>query len=307
MDLRFGTHNEATYNEARAYFRKSATGGAVLLTGIAISQLACPQQDDPGIYAGYHYTIARQALVTGPVRVQRFSAPQQVDLTLQAVDVQPWHGPQGKVPPFQFSQPVYDFTLPAQSYAARTVTLLQGRVPPFQFASPQNVDLTIQAVDVQPWHGPQGPVPPFQFAQPQIDLTLPAQVYTSRPVLPIVTGVTVRPTTFTNPQVDTDVNRSKVWAAVQIGGVNPNPPNSFPLPNFVGIDWYTVSHTLISLGLNQTRQPIQVDTHLYPHGIVTRQDPAAGTFVTPTTNVQLTVSRDYLMGAGFDVIPWYSV
>lgn len=82
-------------------------------------------------------------------------------------------------------------------------------------------------------------------------------------------------------------------------------PGQFPLPNYIGLDWYVASYQIFIEGLVQVNPPYIVPignfTILAP-GTVVAQIPPVGTFVSPGTNIQLTVAMENLLSVTFNLL-----
>lgn len=82
-------------------------------------------------------------------------------------------------------------------------------------------------------------------------------------------------------------------------------PGQFPLPNYVGLDWYVASYQIFIEGLIQGNPPNVVPIgafQLVAPGTVVGQIPAVGTFVSKGTNIQLTVAMENLLSVTFNLL-----
>lgn len=89
--------------------------------------------------------------------------------------------------------------------------------------------------------------------------------------------------------------------------VTPGPPpaNQFPLPNYIGLDWYVASYQIFIEGLVQGNPPYIVPIgqfQIVAPGTVVGQIPAVGTFVSKGTNIQLTVAMENLLSVTFNLL-----
>jgi beta-lactam-binding protein with PASTA domain len=85
----------------------------------------------------------------------------------------------------------------------------------------------------------------------------------------------------------------------------PVQPGQFPLPNYVGLDWYVASYQIFIEGLVQGNPPYIVPIgkfQLVPPGTVVGQVPSVGTFVSRGTNIQLTVAMENLLSVTFNML-----
>lgn len=111
---------------------------------------------------------------------------------------------------------------------------------------------------------------------------------------------------FVPPIEFTDRVQVPYLQTLGFGGNPPILPGQFPIPDFTGIGWYHASHLIIKAGLVQVFPPIRIESNVYPNYLVLAQYPVAGTFVSPYTNVQLTVSvHSHLLAPTFDWIPLF--
>lgn len=87
------------------------------------------------------------------------------------------------------------------------------------------------------------------------------------------------------------------------GGAPPTPPPGFVImPNFVGMNWYAASLLIAEDGFEQVFPPIIVKRSApFINYEVIAQNPAAGTFVPPGSNLQLTVTFGHLLAPTFDL------
>jgi hypothetical protein len=85
----------------------------------------------------------------------------------------------------------------------------------------------------------------------------------------------------------------------------PVQPGQFPLPNYIGLDWYVASYQIFIEGLVQGSPPNVVPIgafQLVTPGTVVGQVPAVGTFVSKGTNIQLTVAMENLLSVTFNLL-----
>jgi hypothetical protein len=83
---------------------------------------------------------------------------------------------------------------------------------------------------------------------------------------------------------------------------SPANPGQFPVPNFIGLDWYAASYQIFIEGLTQGTPPFIVPLGNLLPGTVVAQLPAVGTPVSPGTNIQLTVAMEGLLSVTFNLI-----
>jgi beta-lactam-binding protein with PASTA domain len=82
-------------------------------------------------------------------------------------------------------------------------------------------------------------------------------------------------------------------------------PGQFPVPNYVGLDWYIASYQIFIEGLVQGNPPYIVpigNFTIVAPGTVVGQVPAVGTFVNKGTNIQLTVAMENLLSVTFNLL-----
>lgn len=240
----WGTHAVATHNAENvksAVFR-SVAAATVVVTGVA-AFISAPQQ----AYADVQ-PFVQKSLVSGqttPVIPRVSGAPQQADLTLQAVFSRPITSPQGPtVRPFTAAPLQVDLTQQAWLKAPTQVRqgavpppVWQGQADPSQLASsiwspastpvvitpnpiagffvvpPQNEERPTRQVWPSQFAGQTTPVLPFTIGGPQrLDFTQQA-MFTPAAItqVVIITGPTVFPNAPVPPQADTTVNASVVW------------------------------------------------------------------------------------------------
>lgn len=89
--------------------------------------------------------------------------------------------------------------------------------------------------------------------------------------------------------------------------VTPSPalPGQFPLPNYIGLDWYVASYDIFTQGLVQGNPPYVVpigNFTIVAPGTVVGQIPPVGTFVFKGTNIQLTVAMENLLSVTFNLL-----
>lgn len=183
-EYHFGTHAVATHlaEGAKSVVFKSATPPPVVVTGPVPKPLWGTQENVDLSISGWtaSFTLAPQPSGSATIAV----LPQVEDRPIARV----W-----------------------TSVRAGQRTPVIARIS----ASPQAVDLTQQGLIVAPsvQPPPVGPVPPLAYGVPQTDTTqIPAQVWSSVPTPPAILGVTVWPNIVIQPQPDTSVNPSAVWA-----------------------------------------------------------------------------------------------
>ena len=169
--------------------------------------------------------------VTPPVTSGKLGAfivaPESVyDRSLPSVLNQPWHGPQGAVPPLTYAaEQLLDRT--QQAFVSPVPKAAPGIVSTFVYTAEQVIDRTIQPVLNQPWHGPQGNPPPLTYAGEQfLDRTQPAVIFQPSLTPPPIAGPTVFPMPPVPPQIDYDINRSVVWTWTPLSVAGTPPPPS---------------------------------------------------------------------------------
>lgn len=106
---------------------------------------------------------------------------------------------------------------------------------------------------------------------------------------------------FDDTQTFTDRTLPPYLNTLGRGGGLP-PSNFVPMPNFVGMNWYAASLLIAEDGFEQVFPPIITKrTAAFVDYEVVAQVPAAGTFVPPGSNLQLTVTFGHLLAPTFDL------
>jgi hypothetical protein len=276
-DIQFGSHAEAVYNLEG---QKSQTWSSVRasLPPVTIPYVVVGPQTYTDIGSVYVKPLTGS---TPPIIPYQYAAPELRDLTQQAVLSQPWHGSQGPVPPYvQASQTDTSQLQPQYSPVATPAVLLTGILGRYQVTLPQIEDrpveqtwfvqagieaagalssyqfgvhaealYNVEALKSQVWPAvsapalltgaivqyqsgePQdwpwnereqfyritiagslpltGPVPPYGFVNPQIDLNVNATRVSSS-AFQTFTGI-VPPYLSVLPQPDININYSVTW------------------------------------------------------------------------------------------------
>jgi hypothetical protein len=170
-----------------------------------------PQTDDRQTRAVWQSLRAGQ---TPPVIASFYAAPQQVDLTQQALFVKPGL-PTGAVPPITSGVQQADTSQIAPNVwkSATAPAVVSGSVPLRSiWASQESLDLSISGWTIGGTQALQGPVPPTIFASQNDPSQIPAAVWGSVSTPPVLTGA-VPAIIAASQQTDTTQIAAQVWKA----------------------------------------------------------------------------------------------
>jgi beta-lactam-binding protein with PASTA domain len=79
-------------------------------------------------------------------------------------------------------------------------------------------------------------------------------------------------------------------------------PGQIPVPPVTFMDWYAASGILALAGFAQNQPPNAIVYRSFPHGTVIAQNPQAGSYVYPGTNILLTVTFENFLAPNFDLV-----
>ncbi len=249
-----------------------------VVSTLALSQSGAPPQDDPGQYYGRVY----RAVVTPPAVsgiLGRFIFASQAD-------------PTQITPQLTVARP----TPPPGMLGARIFV-------PFQ-----SVDLTLQSVYMEPWHGPQGPVPPYRFAAQADPTQIQPLDVMAAPILPVIHGPSVRPVQFTPAQFDITINGTKYWTPSTF---SPGAQGILRMPSLIGLNYYMALEVLQDAGIyiplpvyafSPSSISVQWARSTLPGGLVIGQSVPTGIAVSPGQPITLTIS-EFPFGSVIDSPP----
>lgn len=284
-----------------------------VISTLALSQSGAPPQDDPGLYYGNVY----KAVVAPPAAsgiLGRFIFASQTDPTQIAPQLT-----SARPTPPAVSGILGRFIFASQAdptQLAPQVTFARPTPPPSVigaqiFVPFQSVDLTLQSVYMEPWHGPQGPVPPYRFASQANPTQIQPVDVMAAPILPVIHGPTVRPVQFTPAQFDITINGTKYWTPSTF---SPGTQGVLHMPNLIGVNYYMALEMLQAAGIylplpvyafSPSSITVQWARSPQQGGIVIAQSIATGTAVKPGQALTLTVS-DFPFGGVIDSPPDWS-
>jgi hypothetical protein len=195
-DIQFGSHAEAVYNLEG---QKSQTWSSVRasLPPVTIPYVVVGQQTYTDIGSVYVKPLTGH---TPPIIPYQYAAPELRDLTQQAVLSQPWHGPQGPVPPYITAYPVDTSQLQAQ-YTPVQPKAGVGVLGSVVITTPQIEDRPSEVIRPSQVSGSTPAVPPYvQASQTDTSQLQPQYSPVATPAV-LLTGILGR-YQVTLPQIE---------------------------------------------------------------------------------------------------------